>query len=133
MPAVRFIVTALPIERINGKLANTAIKCPNSDKQEDVYKDGFFYGYTHRNSNRNFFGVRHKCRNLTRNPITPSEDENRILFTLTLNTVNAALLDPIKYGKCDADFKQQREYRTLKGYAIAMVRANGGEWLERWN
>lgn len=130
---VRYIRTLMPLERINGKLAPVRVKCPDSTAEDDIYTDGFFYGYQLPHSQQNFFAVRTKCRNLNKNPYGEQESSNRTLFTNTLHAVWIAMQDETKRNKCKADFVKQTAYATLRGFAVAVTRENGGVWPPYWD
>lgn len=130
----RWFIPLPPIEHINGKIENTAVKCPNTYDSEKVYNNGFLYGYRHKtNINKSCFAVRHKSRDLNNKPYTDNELENRGLFTATLNAVNTHLQIVDDLALVTADFERQKYYTTIRGYAIAKVRANNGEWLREWD
>lgn len=131
MPATRYFVTYMPIEHINGKLANTQIKVKNAASEEVKNDVAFSYGYRHKNSNKSFFGVRQNPRYLDKNPYTESEQENRTLFALSLQVVRENF-KTANYYLCLQDFNKQNRYITPFGFAVAAVRANGGNWLEDW-
>lgn len=132
MPSKRYYIARLPFEHINGKLSPVRVKCPYSDKEEDIYTDGFYYGYRHKYETKSRFAVRTRCRNLNTNPITAAEQTNNALFAQSCAVVAAALRDSRKRQLCRADYSRQSNYPTLRGYAVAQVRANGGNWLSRW-
>lgn len=131
MPSRRYILPMPPVEHINGKLTNTAIKCENST-EGGTLENGIFYGYRHKNSNRNFFGVRIKRRNLTLNPYTNSEILSRSLFSLSSQEAAIHLQNPAEKALCKMDYLRQDKYRTLRGFAITAVMLNGGTWLQDW-
>ena len=133
MPSVRYITTISPISHINGKMAPVAVVVSNSPDGTNLQLPGYWYGFKRRGSNRNRFGIRTIRRNLVTNPYTAAEEENRTLFTMSLQVVNAALSDPAKKQLCMEDFEQQHQYTTLIGYAVAMTRNNNGQWPEEWN
>lgn len=129
----RYFIPLAPIEHINGKVENTKVKCPNTYDPESVYNSGYFYGYRRKNNpNKSCFAIRHNGRNLNSNPYTDSELVNRGIFTVTLNTVQEHLSIKGERLLCLNAFNQQRRYTTLRGFAIAMVRANNGVWLPEW-
>ena len=131
MPANRYILTLAPVEHINGKIAPSVITCPYLP--EGGKTDGYMYGYRHIGGIRNYYGIRTKCRNLSTNPVTDDEQANRAVFTASIICVNTNLQDPHKRALCAADFDKQTYYTTLRGFAIAAVRANGGYWLDDWS
>lgn len=132
MPSRRYIVTKAPIDHINGKMERVAIKCKDTENPEEIIQEGFWYGYRRKISNVNRYGIRKKGRDLLSHPYTAQELENRTLFTISLQVVNANLKEPDKRAKAQNAFLAQIEYRTLIGFCVAMVRANGGEWLPDW-
>lgn len=131
MSSRRYYITALPVARINGKMAPVATKCPNTF--EEVENSGFWYGYLHHaDKSINRYAIRTQSRNLNNNPYTEDELANRDLFTQSINAVNTNLQNPLRYALCNADFKKQSEYATLRGFAIARTRANDGIWPRKW-
>lgn len=119
---------------MNGKLAPNWRKCPNTDDTEHIETSGFFYGY--RRAARpevSRFGCRTKSRDLTKNPYTIAEDENRTLFTSSLFAVYDHQEIAADWEAMLLDFKAQTHYKTPIGYAVAECRRNGGEWPRRWS
>lgn len=129
----RFFIPALPVGHINGKIANCRVKCPDTIDPEQE-NEGFFYGYRHAyNPDKSCFGIRVASRNLTVHPYTTEEQENRDLFTLALIEVNQHWQNLHERRLCLKDFDRQKQYNTPRGYAVAMCRYNGGEWLPQWS
>lgn len=132
MPSRRYFITIAPVSHLNGKLAPTYIKCPNTDEPGTEYP-GFWYGYKRRsNPSVSRFGVRYHGRDLIAHPITPAEDENRTLFTSSLFAVYDHQQVEQDWQLMLEDYKSQTKYNTPIGFAVASCRANGGEWLEKW-
>lgn len=128
----RFFIPLVPLEHINGKIANCKVKCPNTDDPEHT-NDGFMYGYRHGyNPHKSCFGIRIYSRNLLTNPYTAAEQENRDLFSISLLEVQIHWQDPGDRAKCIADFDKQDYYHTPRGFAVAMTRENGGQWPGEW-
>lgn len=133
MPSRRYYISIAPVAHINGKMAPQYIKCPNTEDPEQAHTRGFWYGYKRRAApNISRFGIRTKCRDLTQKPYTAEEDENRILFTASLRAVYDHKAVEGDWSLMLADFRKQSRYGTAIGYAVAAVRANGGEWLPEW-
>lgn len=133
MTARRYYLAIIPVSHINGKMAPVAEKCPNTEDPEHQENRGFWYGYRHKNTpNISRYGIRTLSRDLTTKPYTTAETENRDLFTASLIAVNTNLQDTMRRTLCERDFLQQRDYATLRGYAIATCRANNGEWPQMW-
>lgn len=132
MPSRRYITNIAPIEHINGRMAQVSNIVSNSPDGTDLYLDGYWYGFRRNGSLRNRFGIRHYRRNLVSNPYTAAEDENRTLFTISLNVVYANKAIPANWALCVAEWAEQREYSTQIGYAVHVVRALNGEWPSRW-
>lgn len=131
MPSKRYIVTTLPIEHINGKIANSSVRCPNSDTERE--NTGFLYGYRHRNDlNTSRFGVRVKSRNLTQKPYTDKELLNKRLFMSALTLARSVIEDDITRQVAAQEFAKQNRYLTLRGYIIATIRNNGGLIPSHW-
>lgn len=130
----RYFLTYSPIEHINGKLAQAVDIVRNVDDPEKVVQEGYFYGYRHLNDRCkvSHFALRKKGRNLNSKPYTQAELANRTLFTTSLGVVRQHFAIAGDKAKCEADFTRQRKYVTLFGYAVAAVRANGGQWIPDW-
>lgn len=133
MSAKRYYIAMIPVSHINGKMAPVAEKCPNTEDPESQDNRGFWYGYRHRATPTiSRYGIRKVSRNLIAHPYTTQEQENRDLFTASLNAVNTNLQDTMRRTLCERDFLLQHDYATLRGYAIATTRANNGEWPQEW-
>lgn len=133
MPTRRYFISLAPVAHINGKMANGRVKCPNTEDPEHTIVRGFWYGYKRQaNPDISRFAVRTACRDLTTNPYTPEEDENRTLFTSSLHAVYEHKTIAADWSKMMEDFDRQKRYKTPLGYAVAAVRANNGEWLPEW-
>lgn len=133
MPAKRYYTATLPVDHINGKMAPVATICSNTDDPEHAPEVSFWYGYKHRATPHiSRYGIRTVHRDLTTNPYTPKEDENRTLFTASLTEVYKHQKYPPDWALMQADFKMQSRYKTEIGYAVAAVRSNGGVWLQEW-
>ena len=132
MPSVRYITNIAPVEHINGKMAPVSVIVSNSPDGHDLKVEGYWYGFRRNGSRRNRYGIRTIRRNLVTNPYTAQEEENRTLFTVSLNTVYANKDIPANWALCVNDWQQQREYSTVIGFAVHVVRANQGIWPDRW-
>ena len=133
MPSRRYYISIAPVAHINGKMAPVAVKCKNTEDPEHTTATGFWYGYRRKEApDINRFGIRTQCRDLTTHPYTAEEDENRTLFTASLNSVYVHKKITADWALCLADFARQKEYATPLGYAVAACRANGGDWLPEW-
>ena len=132
MPSVRYITNIAPVAHINGKMAPVSVIVTNSPDGHDLKTDGYWYGFRRNSSSRNRYGIRTIRRNLVTNPYTAQEDENRTLFTLSLNVVYANKDIPANWALCVNEWQRQRDYSTVIGYAVHVVRGNQGEWPERW-
>lgn len=133
MPSVRYITNVLPVSHINGKMAPVKNIVTNSPDGQQLKVEGYWYGFRRRGNSANRFGIRTIRRNLITNPYTAAEDENRTLFTMSLQVVHESLQIPYRRQLCMDDFLLQERYTTLIGYAVAVTRANNGEWPERWS
>lgn len=130
--ARRYYITTLPISHINGKMAPMSVTCPNTNGERE--NDGYYYGYRHHATpHLSRYAIRKKSRNLLRNPVTQGEVVNQVLFAETARNVLRHIDNPQERGKVNADFRRQRQYATLRGFAFAKVFENGGEWLEKWS
>lgn len=123
---------ALPLEHLNGKLANTSVKCPNTESGGVSPSGGFMYGYRRTRTRVSRFGYRINCRSLTEHPYSTAETAARSTFTQSSAVVAAALLNPAQLALIAADFRKQSECSTLRGYAIGTVIRNGGTLPEKW-
>lgn len=132
MPTRRYYIAIAPIDHINGKMAPVADVVHNEIDPPVDPTGGFWYGYRPRWSNRSYYGIRTRPRNLTTNPYTAAELDNRTLFTTSLQAVNAAWSDMTKRNKCLAEFYTQKQYSTPKGFATGITYFNGGTWPARW-
>lgn len=132
MPSARYYIALAPVEHINGKMAPVKVKCPDTEDPEKVKVSGFWYGYRKKGSNVSRYAIRETCRDLTKNPYTTQELENRDLFRVSLLCVYYNKNIPAHWEKMLLEYESQHDYLTPLGYAIAKVRENNGEWLERW-
>lgn len=127
----RYFTTTLPVEHINGKMAPSSVKCKNTHTS-DQENDGFYYGYKRLKSDTSHFAIRIKSRDLNTKPYTTQENENKALFTSSIEQVQRYRREPQAWELCMQDFRLQNAYSTPIGFAIAMTRKNGGEWLPKW-
>lgn len=132
MPSRRYYIALAPFDHINGKMAPSRVKCPNTEDPEHTTVSGFWYGYRRPGIDISRFAVRTESRDLTTHPYTPREDENRTLFTAALIAVRDHHQIASDWELMLHDFEQQHQYTTAIGYAVAACRANGGEWLAEW-
>lgn len=133
MPSKRYFNVLLPLSHINGKMEQIKTKCHNTSDLEKLEVSGFWYGYRRKDSpNISRYGIRRFCRNLNTNPYTTAEEENRTLFRVSLVQVYAHQKFAADWALMLADFHEQKNYKTPIGYAVAAVRANGGQWLHEW-
>lgn len=126
MLARRWATYYLPVEHINGKMAPSRIKCHNQPDTSE--SDNFFYyGYRHRKRpNVSRYALRDRARNLSVNPYTQGEEQQKALFTDSVAEAKSVLSNPTKAAAAERDFRSQRRYVRLYNYAIAMIIANGG-------
>lgn len=133
MPSRRYFIAIAPVEHLNGKLAPCRVKCPNTFDPDTEKGRAFFYGYRRKSAPYiSRFGVRDKCRDLNTKPYTAAEDENRTLFRASLLAVYTHKAVQADWALMLADMEKQSRYNTPIGFAVAAVRANGGEWLPEW-
>lgn len=131
--ARRYYIAVLPVEHINGKMAPVKVRCPNTEDPEHTEVRGFWYGYRRRSSPTiSRYGIRTMCRDLTAKPYTPAEDENRTLFTASLNAVYLHRQIAADWELMMSDYMQQTNYATPIGYAVATTRNNSGQWPDDW-
>lgn len=133
MTARRYYIATLPVSHINGKMAPVAVAVSNSEdpaKEPDV---SFWYGYRHKATpNVSRYGIRSVRRNLTTKPYTAAEDENRTLFTMALQAVNEHYGVAGDWELCLQAFSRQRQYKSARGFAVAICRDNLGRWPAEW-
>ena len=133
MPARRYYIATIPVDHINGKMAPVRIKVSNVPAGVTPPETSFWYGYRLQSSpNVSRYGIRTEHRMLEDKPYTPAEEENRTLFTLALNAVNLHREIAGDWELCKESWKEQDEYKTLNGFAVAVTRANEGIWPEQW-
>ena len=132
MPSRRYYIALAPFDHINGKMAPARVKCPNTEDPEHTTVPGFWYGYKRPGIDINRFAIRTQCRDLSTNPYTAAEDENRTLFTSSLFAVYDHKTVPGDWALMLQDFDRQTRYTTPIGFAVAACRSNGGEWLNEW-
>lgn len=133
MPTRRYYIAVLPIEHINGKMDQVSNVVHNTQNPPAEPVDGFWYGYRPYWANRSYYGIRRNPRNLTTNPYTQEELDQRTLFTDSLSAVNAAWSNPIKRKKClDEFYTDPKNYKTPRGFAVGETYNNGGTWPSRW-
>ena len=134
MPSRRYYIAIAPVSHINGKMAPVAVKVKNTATPPVDPSAGFWYGYKPRWTHRSFYGIRTNPRNLTTNPYTADELDHRLLFTNTLNAVNAAWsVNSKKQKAIDEYYELRQPTATPKGYATSVTYANGGVWPARWD
>lgn len=135
MPTRRYYIAVLPIEHINGKMDQVSNIVHNTESPPIEPVDGFWYGYRPRWASRSYYGIRRNPRNLTTNPYTPAEIDNRTLFTISLESVHQAWTDPAKRQRCQDEFyhNHQTSCKTVQGYAVSETHRNGGVWPSRWD
>ncbi len=133
MPARRFFICYLPVQHINGKMAPVAYKVGNVPEGVQPNTNSFWYGYRRQSSpNVSRYGIRSQHRLLEEHPYTVAEEENRTLFTMSLEAVNLHRQIAADWQLCLDDFQTQKIYTTPTGYAVATCRANGGIWPANW-
>lgn len=124
----RYLITTFPIKHINGKLANSDTIVKNK-ANTNVSDTSFYYGYQKKHSEKSFFGLREKARNLSVNPYTTEELKNRDKFKLSCdlyyhNRDIDNLQKPFKEWE-----KNNEGYKTFKGYCIGKTRINNAVWV----
>lgn len=131
MATRRYYIATLPVEHINGKMDQVSNVVHNTPNPPAVPVDGFWYGYRPYWSSRSFFGIRRNPRNLSTNPYTQDELEQRTLFTDSIAAVNAAWSDLTKRDKCLQEFYTSN-FSTPRGFAVHETYLNQGVWPSRW-
>lgn len=126
MPSKRYIIHIAPVAHMNGKLARQATVVHDNPVSDDSGGVSYYYGYQYAGRERSRYGLREKARNLSVNPYTAAETDNRVYFKTCINTVDNALQDPAKLAAATAAFKTQHRYVILRNYCIAMTAHNGG-------
>lgn len=132
MPGKRYIIYYAPVERINGKMARTAQKVSNVAEGKTPSANAFYYGYRRRASHSNSVGLRELPRDLSTNPYTTAETNNKQLFSQSIAAAKAANSTPSIKAKAAADFRQQKQYVYFFGYLVAECRKNNGTIPQRW-
>lgn len=133
MPSRRYYIATLPVDHINGKMAPVRVKCSNVAAGDTPPETSFWYGYRLQISpNVSRYGIRTEHRMLEDKPYTAAEEENRTLFTMSLQAVNLHRQIASDWQLCQQSFEQQEQYKTISGYAVATCRANQGEWPPYW-
>ena len=130
MPSKRYIITAIPIEHINGKMANNNVVCKN--KEGGGTNDGFFYGYRKGYSLVNRYGIRTESRNLTDKPYSQSELNAQTLFTTSSKQTKIVFRTLTIYIAAQTEFYAQKNYKTLYGYIFSEIYKNNGVIPPRW-
>lgn len=133
MPARRYYIATLPVQHINGKMAPVRVKCSNVAAGDTPPETSFWYGYRLQSSpDISRYGIRTEHRMLEDKPYTAAEEENRTLFTMSLQAVNLHRQIAGDWEQCKNSYQGQKDYKTLNGYAVAMTRQNQGIWPEEW-
>ena len=133
MSSRRYYTTTLPVAHINGKMAPVDHIVKNIAAGDSPDDASWWYGYHwYREPNISRYGIRKKHRMLADNPYTPHELENRALFTMSLQAVNAHRNIAADWALCLQAFSKQSSYYTAEGYAVATCRANNGLWPAEW-
>lgn len=130
MPSKRYIITAIPIEHINGKMANGNIVCKN--KEGGGTNDGFYYGYRKSYSIVNRYGIRTESRNLTDKPYSDGELAAQSLFKTTVQQCKIVYSTLQYYIAAQTEFVAQDKYKTLYGYIFSEIYKNNGVIPPRW-
>lgn len=130
MPSKRYIITAIPIEHINGKMANGNIVCKN--KEGGGTNDGFYYGYRKGYSLVNRYGIRTESRNLTDKPYSQAELDAQTLFTTSSKQTKTVYHTLTIYIAAQTEFYAQNKYKTLYGYIFSEIYKNSGVIPPRW-
>lgn len=133
MSSRRYYIAIAPIDHINGKMAPQRVKCPNTEDPEHTIVSGFWYGYRRAGRQESRFAIRTQCRDLNTKPYTAAEDENRILFTLSLHAVFEHREIADDWSLMLHDFHNQTRYTTPIGFAVATCRGNLGAWPPFWS
>lgn len=133
MPSRRYYIATLPVDHINGKMAPVRVKCSNVAAGDTPPETSFWYGYRLQSSpDISRYGIRTEHRMLEDKPYTAAEEENRTLFTMSLQAVNLHRQIAGDWEQCNNSYQGQNQYKTLNGYAVAMTRQNQGIWPEEW-
>lgn len=112
-------------------MAPSSVKCKNTHNPDGAH-DSYYYGFRRLVKSVNRYAIRSVPRDLNTNPYTSRELESRALFTSSIAEVQRYRREPQAWELCLQDFRLQHDYSTPIGYAIAMTRKNGGEWLPKW-
>ena len=132
MPGKRYVVCYAPVERINGKMARTAQKVSNVAEGKQPSANAFYYGYRRRASHSNSIGLREIPRDLSTNPYTTAETENKKLFSQAIAAAKVVNSNTHIKAKAFSDFRKQNKYVYFFGYIVAECRKNNGTIPQRW-
>lgn len=133
MPAKRWFIAYIPVQHINGKMAPVDYKVANVPSGVEPDDHSFWYGYRHRATpDISRYGIRSQHRELSTHPYSPAEEENRLLFTAALNNVYLHREIATEWELCLAAYNRQKDYATPIGFAVAICRANNGDWPQEW-
>lgn len=133
MPSKRYFISIIPVQHINGKMSRVCDRVHDTTTPDIDSGVSFYYGYRRKsNPAVSRYGLREKGRNLLAHPYSTDETMNRQLFQDSLREISTHYSIPGDWSLMLRDYQQQHQYATPRGYAVAMVRANGGEWLSRW-
>lgn len=133
MSSRRYYTTTLPVAHINGKMAPVDHRVNNVSPGETPDSNTWWYGYRwYKEPNISRYGIRTQHRMLAEKPYTAAELENRTLFTMSLQAVQAHRNIAADWALCLQAFSQQTTYYTAEGFAVATCRANNGQWPAEW-
>lgn len=124
--ARRYAILLPPVQHMNGKLASSSTICHNQPdtSESDV---SFYYGYRHRKRiDVSRYALRENARNLSENPYTEGEEQQKALFTQCVAMTIELLSDPTKKAAVLHDFRMQHRYVRVYNYTIATLVKAGG-------
>ncbi len=131
MSSKRYIIHMAPIEHVNGKLARQAQRVKNADNSSPS-ADAFYYGYRVQGRSVSRFGLREIPRNLTTNPYTTSETDNKSKFASSVDSAKQVMSSDTLRANAWIEFCMQKKYIRLYNYIISRCRDHGGEIPNEW-
>ena len=116
----RFQRSISPLTGLNGKLAQSTVKCVHGDVAYTGIQ--FAYGYSKFGSPKTLFAIRAKSRT---SAYSAAETANKNYFTSAVATADATLADVDARAAALAEYKANTHgYKTLRTYLIAKAMFN---------
>lgn len=113
--AKRYQRSISPLTGLNGKLAQSTVKCVHGDVAYTGIQ--FAYGYSKFGSPKTLFAIRAKSRT---SAYSAAEIANKTIFSTAIVTADQILADPDARAAALAEYKANTHgYKTLRTYLIA--------------